>query len=681
MITVSELKSLVSIADLLRRHGSAPDAQGRWRCPFPAPHRNGDAHPSVTIKDGRAWCWSQKCLGEKGADIFELIGLLEKLSTFKDQRRRIEELAGLPHANGKPNTGGSTVTAFEVCDRRGALVAIHERVEQSGDKRFLWRQPDGTVGLNGYRTEDLPLYGSEIEWTDSQSPVILVEGEKSAESLWWAGVPALGTVTGANGAPSLGVLEVLRDKHVILWPDADEPGRAHMQRMAERLAGIAKSVNILEWSEAPPKGDAADFVALYRQDPALSERLHALLESAKPWRIDEGPMPFTSLGDLLNEPEDTRPWVLEGRLPVGGLSLLAGKPKAGKSTMARCLALAVARGVTFLGFPTSNGPVLYLALEEKRSEVRRHFREMGATIDDPIYIFCAPSPVDGLLLLRKAADRYTPLLVIVDPLFRFTRVKDANDYAAVTTALEPLGTLARETGAGVLAVHHLGKGDREGGDNILGSTAIFAAVDTALLLKRTEKYRTLGSVQRYGEDLDEITLTWDPTARTLAAGPSRDVADQAAMGDAILDYLTTIKEPVEEKVILDQLEGRRGVKVKALRALVGADKVVKTGRGGKADPFKYAPAREQREQEPGPELGNKNLDATSSSPSRGSCSVVPSLLREQENKKPKTNVSTRNIAKDSCSHDFGLFASMPEQESREVGAGVLDVYEEDNDAA
>lgn len=452
-----------------------------------------------------------------------------------------------------------------------------------------------------------------------------------------------------------------------------------MQRIGERLAGVARSVRFVEWPEAPAKGDAADFVAQYRRDPAFSERLETLLASARPWGMDDGPMLFTSLGDLLNEPEDTRPWVLEARLPVGGLSLLAGKPKAGKSTMARCLALAVTRGDTFLSFPTSRGPVLYLALEEKRSEVRRHFREMGATVDDRIYIFCAPSPADGLPLLRKAAGRYAPVLIIVDPLFRFTRVKDANDYAAVTIALEPLGTLARETGAGVLAVHHLGKGDREGGDSILGSTAIFAAVDTALLLKRTEKYRTLSSVQRYGEDLEEITLAWDPTARTIAAGPSRDVADQAAMGDAILDYLAMTKEPVEEKVILDQMEGRRGVKVKALRALVGAGKVVKTGRGGKADPFKYARSCEHREQESRPELGNKNPDATSSPQSRSSCSVVPPYIGEQENKNQKTNVSARNIVNDSCSRDFGLFASMREQEngpleqeSWEIGAEIID---------
>jgi hypothetical protein len=80
-------------------------------------------------------------------------------------------------------------------------------------------------------------------------------------------------------------------------------------------------------------------------------------------------------------------------------------------------------------------------------------------------------------------------------LLRFVRVRDANDYAVVTAALEPLVTLARETGAHVLAVHHEGKLT---GTAVTASsaTAFFGAVDTALLLRRSEKYRTLSSAIR-----------------------------------------------------------------------------------------------------------------------------------------------------------------------------------------
>src|SRR5207247_8367181 len=148
---------------------------------------------------------------------------------------------------------------------------------------------------------------------------------------------------------------------------------------------------------------------------------------------DDRTMRFTRLGDLLNEPEEAVNWLVEDHLPAGGDSLLVAKPKVGKSTLARCLALAVARGEDFLGFQTTKGPVFYLALEEKRSEVRRHFRALGARDDDPIFVFCASSPSDGLAQLREEMKERKPVLVIVDPLFHFVRVKDGNDYAAVTT--------------------------------------------------------------------------------------------------------------------------------------------------------------------------------------------------------------------------------------------------------
>jgi hypothetical protein len=297
---------------------------------------------------------------------------------------------------------------------------------------------------------------------------------------------------------------------------------------------------------------------------------------------------FTRLGALLDEPEEAVRWLVEDRLPSGGLSILAGKPKAGKSTLARGLALAVARGEPWLGWETAKGRVFYLALEEKRSEVRAHFAAMGGTRDDDVDILVAQAPADAVLRLREAAQRERPALIIVDPLFRFVRVKDGNDYAEMSRALEPLLALARDTGAHVLVVHHLGKGEREGADAILGSTAIRAAVDTSLLLRRTEKYRTLASEQRYGADLPEITLNLEPVTRTITVGPARAEADMVEAGAAILDFLRTADEPATEATIHEAVEGRKAVKERALRRLVSDRKVLRSGAGRRSDPYRYA---------------------------------------------------------------------------------------------
>jgi len=157
----------------------------------------------------------------------------------------------------------------------------------------------------------------------------------------------------------------------------------------------------------------------------------------------------------------------------------------------------------------------------------------------------------------------------------------------MTQALEPLLSLSRDTGAHVLAVHHLGKAEREGGDSILGSTAIFAAVDTALFLKRSEKYRTLYSIQRYGTDIEEITLAFSSDTRTLMVGLSRKEADQEDMAAKILAFLQSQTEPQKEKEIKEAVEGRNMVKVTALRQLVKAGKVGRIGSGGPGDCYHY----------------------------------------------------------------------------------------------
>lgn len=297
---------------------------------------------------------------------------------------------------------------------------------------------------------------------------------------------------------------------------------------------------------------------------------------------------LTKLCDLLSEPEELVDWLIDGLLPAGGFSVLAGKPKAGKSTLARNLALAVAQGGSLLGRLTQRGPVVYLALEEKRSEVRKHFQAMGATGEEEIYIYASTAPADAIKQIRAVAEERKPVLVIIDPLFRLARVKDSNDYAQVTQALEPLLSLARETGAHVLCVHHASKGERQDGDSILGSTAIFAAVDSALIMKRSDRYRTIKSIQRYGEDLEESTLRFDAQTRTVTLGESKEREEVIRMRDAMVACLQEQEGDQTEAEIDEEVEGKTTYKRKALRELVGEERVERRGQGSRGDPFRYA---------------------------------------------------------------------------------------------
>ena len=178
-------------------------------------------------------------------------------------------------------------TEYQIRDVDGTVRAIHVRVPSgNGHKAFLWKRPDGTDGLDGLATEDLPLYGAHRlrEWS-ADAVLVLAEGEKAADALASAGIPALGTVTGAAGTPSPAVLASLTGRAVLLWADNDGAGREHMARIAAVLDTIA-APGIVAWPDAPPKGDAADFMATHTTEDA-----EALLATAHAWNPDEPAIP------------------------------------------------------------------------------------------------------------------------------------------------------------------------------------------------------------------------------------------------------------------------------------------------------------------------------------------------------------------------------------------------------
>ena len=278
-----------------------------------------------------------------------------------------------------------------------------------------------------------------------------------------------------------------------------------------------------------------------------------------------------------------------------------------------------------MGRNTSKGRVIYYALEEKRSEIRKHFQDMGATESEEIHIYVGGSPIDAIKQIREATERLKPVLVIIDPLFRLTKVKDGNDYVQVTNALDPLLRLARDTGTHVLCIHHSGKRERHVEDCVLGSQAIFGSVDTLMVMKRHENYRTIQTIQRYGEDLEETILNFSKETRLVTLGGSRQEEDTNTLEKAIIEFLSTQTEPFTESIIMNEVKGDTGLKRKSLRNLVSEDKVKRDGKGGKGDPFKY------------------------------SCLIVCSIYGRQANENPKMTGNLHGCQGYSRLQDFATF--------------------------
>jgi hypothetical protein len=139
-----------------------------------------------------------------------------------------------------------------------------------------------------------------------------------------------------------------------------------------------------------------------------------------------------------------------------------------------------------------------------------------------------------------------------------------------------------------MGVHHAGKGQKSGTDAILGSTATFAAFDTAIMLGRSGNKRTIETTQRYGTDLETSALLYDSKTRTSMLGPEDWKVKSDERCDEILAFVRKAGRPVTQPEI--KMATGLDVKIvsKTLKSMVSSGKLTERGLGVKGDPTLYS---------------------------------------------------------------------------------------------
>ena len=84
-------------------------------------------------------------------------------------------------------------------------------------------------------------------------------------------------------------LSPMAGRHVVLLPDHDEPGEAHMESLAEALHKLGAMVRVLALDGLPDKGDVSDWLDAGHD----GEELVRLAEEAPEWEptpepVDDG---------------------------------------------------------------------------------------------------------------------------------------------------------------------------------------------------------------------------------------------------------------------------------------------------------------------------------------------------------------------------------------------------------
>lgn len=268
-----------------------------------------------------------------------------------------------------------------------------------------------------------------------------------------------------------------------------------------------------------------------------------------------------------------------------GLTLLAGKPKIGKSWMALNFAMAIAMGGDALGrIPCKQGTVLYCALEDNQRRLQRRMLQLyGKKGSWPESFHFATSlprlDEEGLEWLEDWIVSNEPALVIIDTLATVRpRNGPEHSYDADYAALTPLQKLAGQLNVSIVVIHHLRKMKADDPlDTISGTTGLTGAVDSVLVLRRDSQGATLYGRGREIEEIDVAVQfkdgSWSLLGETAKVRRSEE-------REAILNVLHDAGEPLGPDAIAKAL-GKPSNNIKQLLLKMGGAGEIQKQRRGK----------------------------------------------------------------------------------------------------
>lgn len=531
----------MTVEEVLNRLSGVRKTANGWQAQCPA-HEDRKASLSVSMADERIL---MHC--HAGC---ETPAILEKI----DLKPRDLFLNPLPKQAHAPKS--EIVATYDYTDETGKLLFQTVRFRP---KDFRQRHPNGKGGwiwsLRGVKM--VPYRLPEVL---QASTVFIVEGEKDVETLMLYNLAATCNPMGA-GKWHEEWGKYFTGKEVVIIPDNDEPGRKHAEDVAAKIFLHAKKTKILP---LPSDGGVKDVSDWFGHGGTI-DQLQAIAHKARDWKPrdpdQEKPrLKVISAAELQDKVFPEPKWAVPGLL-TEGLTILAGRPKRGKSWMGLGLALAVASGGMALGkIKVERGDALYLALEDNERRLQNRLDRIKSPEDrlpSKLHLVTdfLPLAMGGMTSLLEWLDRHKDTrLVIIDTLGRIlpSAKGNNNQFADDYRFIGKLQKLSIDRGFALLIIHHIRKEGAEYAlDRVAGTTGITGAADSVWVLD-TGKGDANAILHVTGRDIEaqEIAMQFDGGIWTIL-GDAKDVA-LSGERKAVVQLLTE-SGPLYPKAIAEAL--------------------------------------------------------------------------------------------------------------------------------
>ncbi|MEQ9461113.1 MAG: AAA family ATPase [Phycisphaeraceae bacterium] len=415
-------------------------------------------------------------------------------AVVEDQRRRI----------------GRVVAQWIYRNRAGDPVVIVTRFEQrNGGKTY---RPASKVpgGWADRAIKPHPLYRLPELAKDPDAAVYVTEGEKCADLVASLGLVSTTSAGGAQRASGTDWTP-LAGRDVIVLPDEGGPGGRYAGAVGRLLGGLdpAPRVRVIRLPDLKEGEDVEQRLEALGGDGEVlkAEILKLTAEAAETPALEDdpgGPV-LRCLADI--EPQKVR-WLWPGRIPLGRITLLVGRPGEGKSFLTCDMAARVSTGTDWPdGTVCPEGSVLLVCAEDDPGDTIRPRLDAHHADVRRVHLLAGvrrPTGRDGemvetwftladVLELESVLERLSDCkLVVVDPIGSYLGSgTDAHRDNEVRSVLAPIGRLAEKYGPAFVVVAHRRKGTGTNADELaLGSRAFTGIARAVWHVTREEEDKT-----------------------------------------------------------------------------------------------------------------------------------------------------------------------------------------------
>jgi hypothetical protein len=219
-----------------------------------------------------------------------------------------------------------------------------------------------------------------------------------------------------------------------------------------------------------------------------------------------------------------------------GLTILASRPKDGKSFLALKLGLCLATGSSFLGMPPTRCGVLVMALEDTLDRLQDRLNLLPYEKTGSLRFMTTSKglPDDVFRELDLQLSEFPDIrLVVIDTLQKVRHRSGDVSYGADYEDLGALKEYADQRGIAILLLHHTRKADAGSAyDKISGTSGITGVADTMMVLERHGGGATLSVRGREAEER-EFQLEFRGGDWELADPAAVEARSEAALPEGV----------------------------------------------------------------------------------------------------------------------------------------------------